>query len=412
MGEWVKHAMSAHDIYRYFADGRGTSWLDDGQDATRAEWDRELDRARMIRKQGELIRAGWQGSASDGAFGAAQPLAESAEHGATLLSRAEDLLDRQSGSFHRAANSVNPVPEEPPGMDLGDPAVVFGDYEAKVKDFQSQVQHNFDVYGVYDGASEYNETNMPGEYSTINHAGGSDISVTSGDSKPSGTGDYIEVSERERPRSGGDSGPYGGYGGPGPGGSPVSGPPVGGPPVSGPLPNPSLPQQTTPSTYVPPSVSAPGPYPPHPYQPPPGGPGRPGYGPGVPGGGFPSGSPGPRTGYGPGAGYGPRGGYGGGPGSPGGNPGPGARGPGPGPTTGAIPAEEAAGRRAAAAAAAARGAAPGGLAGAPMGAGRGKGDEDEEHQRKVLIETDGEDIFGSDVLTAPQVIGDDEYEDD
>jgi hypothetical protein len=47
-----------------------------------------------------------------------------------------------------------------------------------------------------------------------------------------------------------------------------------------------------------------------------------------------------------------------------------------------------------------------------MGGGRGKGDEDEEHQRKVLIETDGESVFGSDVLTAPQVIGDDEYEDD
>jgi hypothetical protein len=49
--------------------------------------------------------------------------------------------------------------------------------------------------------------------------------------------------------------------------------------------------------------------------------------------------------------------------------------------------------------------------GAPVGAGRGKGDEDEEHQRKVLIEADAEGTFGSDVLTAPQVIGDDEYED-
>jgi hypothetical protein len=49
--------------------------------------------------------------------------------------------------------------------------------------------------------------------------------------------------------------------------------------------------------------------------------------------------------------------------------------------------------------------------GAPVGPGRGKGDEDTEHERKVLIEADAEDTFGSDVLTAPQVIGDDEYED-
>jgi hypothetical protein len=47
----------------------------------------------------------------------------------------------------------------------------------------------------------------------------------------------------------------------------------------------------------------------------------------------------------------------------------------------------------------------------PLGAGRGKGEEDGEHQRKVLIEADAEGLFGSDELTAPQVIGDDEYED-
>jgi hypothetical protein len=51
-----------------------------------------------------------------------------------------------------------------------------------------------------------------------------------------------------------------------------------------------------------------------------------------------------------------------------------------------------------------------GPVGAPVGAGRGKDDEDTEHQRKVLIETDAEATFGSDELTAPQVIGDDEYE--
>jgi hypothetical protein len=49
--------------------------------------------------------------------------------------------------------------------------------------------------------------------------------------------------------------------------------------------------------------------------------------------------------------------------------------------------------------------------GVPVGAARGKDDEDAEHQRKVLIEADAEDTFGSDVLTAPQVVGDDEYED-
>ncbi|MBB4906605.1 hypothetical protein [Actinophytocola algeriensis] len=48
--------------------------------------------------------------------------------------------------------------------------------------------------------------------------------------------------------------------------------------------------------------------------------------------------------------------------------------------------------------------------GAPLG-NKGNGDEDAEHERKVLIEVDSEEIFGSAVLTAPPVIGDDEYED-
>jgi hypothetical protein len=50
------------------------------------------------------------------------------------------------------------------------------------------------------------------------------------------------------------------------------------------------------------------------------------------------------------------------------------------------------------------------MGGMPMGGGRGKGDDDEEHTRKVLIEADAESAFGSDALTAPQVIGDDAYE--
>ncbi len=57
----------------------------------------------------------------------------------------------------------------------------------------------------------------------------------------------------------------------------------------------------------------------------------------------------------------------------------------------------------------ARGAA--GMPMGPMGAGGGKGDQDEEHQPKILIESGGEDVFGSDLLTAPEVIGDEEDED-
>ncbi|MFD2397890.1 hypothetical protein ACFSVJ_15630 [Prauserella oleivorans] len=39
------------------------------------------------------------------------------------------------------------------------------------------------------------------------------------------------------------------------------------------------------------------------------------------------------------------------------------------------------------------------------GAGRGQGSDDEEHQRKFLIDEDGNTLFGTDEKTAPPVIG-------
>jgi hypothetical protein len=403
VGEWIKNGMSPHQIYEYFATGRGTGLLDDAQAATRQEWQLEDGRADLIRKQGELIRGGWQGSASEGAFGAAQPLAESALHGADALSRAEDLLDRQSGSYHRAANSVKPMPSEPPQMDINDTMLPFADYDKHVTTYQSDAQHNIEVYRGYDGASEYNQTNMPAAYSTVNHAGGN-ISVTASDSQPDDAGDHIDSTDYVQPP--GNSEPLGERRDPG-------GRPGDGPPTNEPAPDPRQPQQTNPSEFVPPSIVTPGNLP-STAQPAPTGPTPGGMVAGLPVGGFTGSGPGGGTG-GPGA----RGGTYGGPGGPGGR-GPGGGGPGSGPRSGvpgagpgvgAIAAAEEAAARRAAAAAAVRGAGPGVMGGAPV-AGRGKGDDDDEHQRKVLIEIDAEGTFGSDALTAPQVIGDDAYEDD
>jgi hypothetical protein len=371
VGEWIKNGMSPHQIYQYFATGRGTGLLDDAQVATRLEWELEDGRASLIRKQGELIRGGWQGAASEGAFGAAQPLAESALRGADALSLAEDLLDRQSGSFHRAANSVKPVPSEPPALDLNDTTLPFTDYDKAVTTYQADAQHNIDVYRGYDGASHYNQTNMPSTYSTVNHAGGN-ISVTASDGRPD------ENINNPPPGSDDDSG--------------ARRETAGNPP-----PDRRQPQQTSPHDLVQPAITPPGNQP-STFQPTPTGP--------TPAGlvaGLPVSGPGGST-SGPGA----RGGT---------YPGPSGRGPaGPrsgvlNPGPGVLAAEEAAARRAAATAAT-RGASAGLMGAAPVGTGRGKGDEDDEHQRKVLIEVDPEGTFGSDVLTAPQVIGDDDYEDD
>lgn len=150
----------------------------------------------------------------------------------------------------------------------------------------------------------------------------------------------------------------------------------------------------------------------------PGGPGGPGSGriPGIggPGGGL--GGPGSgagRAGFGPGgsgfgsgSGAGGAGGIGSGSGTGAGS-GAGARGafgPGNASGVGALAAEQAAGGRGGAAGAAGRA----GGAGMPMGAGagRGQGGDDSEHQRpSFLVEPDPDEVFGTDQMTAPPVIG-------
>jgi hypothetical protein len=403
---WDGLFLTPAQIYEKLTSGPGSAPLADEQRSTLEEQGHESDRAELIRSLASTVKSGWQGAASEGAYGAAMPLAERALENSVKLMKSQDLLSRQMGSFERARNSVVPV-SDPPEMSVDEAFPFDVDHDKAVREHQDAAQNNIAVYREYDGASYYNETNLPQEYS----GGIQDSGTVSVDGA-----DVIKVTEpgpgTSEPRSGGPGdGPYSGGGGPGPGGYRGGGP-TGGPSGSGGLGSGS---QTAPTDYRPaPSSGYPLAYPLPTYP-------SPGQSSPVSGslsGEFVGGVP--VSGYG-GGGYGPRGSGPGGVGGPGAGRGPGVGGPGgsargplgPGAGAGALAAEEAAiARRAAAqAAAGARGGGVGPM-GAPVGVGRGKDDEEKEHQRKVLIEPDAEGTFGSDVLTAPQVIGDDEYEDD
>jgi hypothetical protein len=385
--------MTPAEIYRQLTQGPGTRRLIVEQQETHTESTAEGERAELIRSLANTIRAGWQGDASGGAYGAAMPLAEKALENADKLNHSQDLLSRQIDSFNTAANSVHPVSDTPDNL-IDEKFPFDVDYDKAVKDYQNSAQHNIAVFREYDGASHYNETNIPQEYSGSDRSGG-EVSV-----KP--PADTIEVDEPRRGGPGDSAGP-GDSSGPGPGssggdGSHSSGPSTGGFPGGPGGPGGSL---TSPNDYRTAPESSPVPsYSPVGQAPVSRDSG--GFVGGVPVGGYAGG----------GGGFGPRGGgggVGGGTGGPGGVRGGGAGlGAGAGARAGALAAEEAAAARRAAQAAAG---AKSGPMGAPMGAGRNKDDEDAEHQRKVLVEADAEDTFGSDVLTAPQVIGDDEYED-
>ena len=395
--------LTPRQIYDELKGGPGSDSLGNAQRTSYDEARRESERAERITRIGRTIQAGWQGSAAEGAYGAAAPLADAALRGTDDLYRAQDLLDRQSGSFQRASNSVVEVSDDLPEMEIGD-VLNPVDYEKQVRAHQADAEHNMQVFEGYDNASSHNETYAPREYPIISHSGGT-VSVTASDTAGAG--------EPGPGRNGGDTGGSGGPGGGGPngggGGSSGGAPPGGTPgpggqsPEGGQLPSGGG-QQTRPNDYVPPTVAPPAGYQPSGLQPGPSTGTTGGFPGGVPVGGYPGGGPGSGGGAGSGGGRGggapgagPRGGGGLGAGGGAGaaTPGEGARAGGVGGVAGA------------------RGAGgPGAMGAAPMGGGRGKNDDESEHERKYLVEPDPEEMFGSEVLTAPQVIGDDEYEDD
>ncbi|MGB3442314.1 MAG: hypothetical protein WBA97_26530 [Actinophytocola sp.] len=388
--------LTPHQIYEQLTNGPGSGRLSDASDAASQEWQREEDRAREIRALAADMKSGWDGQAGDAAHGAAGPLAESALVGAVRLHISKELLNRQTEGFHSASNSVVPVPEEPPESTVLNDVIPWEtDLDKEIRSYQSDAQHNIDVFGRYDTTSLGHEEPLAREYSTITSAGG-EISVRG----PGGTSDSDGYSDSGEDGLSGDPEPGedGSGDGGASGGSPGVGSRVDGHGVPGGTQTSQVSPSTTPGPGVVPHMSQPGPTTSSPV-------GLVGAGPVVgaapPGTGGGTGGPVGR-GAGPGSGaVGGRGGSAGG--------GPGVRG-GPGAGAGALAAEQAAQRGGLAGASGGRGGA--GMSGVPGGAaGRGKGDEDSEHQRKVLIEADPESTFGNELLTAPQVIGDPLYED-
>ncbi len=116
----------------------------------------------------DTMRSAWQGDAADAAGTGAEPLAMEFLNSADYLHSSQDLLSRQTGSFHSAANSVQPVPAAPSAVDIiGSAAFGIPSMQNRVHNYLATSQHNVDVFGSYHGASQFNTTNMPSTYGRI-----------------------------------------------------------------------------------------------------------------------------------------------------------------------------------------------------------------------------------------------------
>jgi PPE family len=396
-------SLSASDAFGAFHDGPGTSSLDDAASAGQDLLSRYNDRMTQVSGLVQGISGSWTGSASDAAQAGAQPLVRSLQQSHDALTTTQNLMTRQSGSFHDAARSVQQMPDQPPQPTIGDFLPPWSSsYEDKANAYIGQARANVTAMQNYGVATGYNHGVTPTSYGGVT-GGGSDVTIApdQGPGDPGGT--------QQGPGGGSVSHTPGGYSGGGPGAgahyvnSPGGGQPTG---TSG---------QPGGSGYSGPGSStnqqgwqggAPGQVP---------GYGAPGYG--QPGDGSSFG-PGSVGGFGPvgGFGAGADGGVGGGSGRGGVGGGVGARGFGAGAQGGSQPG---AGNRTGvggvagegggpgAAAAAGRAGAPG-VAGSPGMAGgqRGKKEEDQEHKTAAYLEDDySDEIVGQLPTTVPPVIG-------
>lgn len=384
--------LSGQEIYDNFQNGIGSEGLSTGAAMVKAIAERYRERADQIQQLDTEMEAAWQGDAAGAAQRGAGPLMSEHVGAGLRLRMAEELTDRQSGSFDRARNSVMPVPDAPAGVTpWGSANPDWVPYGKQVEEHNAAAQHNVDVMSGYFGASTFNTDNLPASYGELadDQAGitiGDADTVDSGSFGDSGIDSGSHGGPRHYPpdtESSGE-GPTGGSGGPGsvvPPGTQV-------PPGAG---------TTTPEGYSPlPSGSPSTPLPGGEFGQPRPAPTGVGLVPGV-GVGFPGAGGGGATRGGPRGG-----GVTGGP--VGGNPAP--RG------GGGVGAEQPGARAAAAPGVtgtpAGRGTAPG-MGGVPVGGGRGRGDEDSERKTPTYLEGgDPEDNFGSELMTAPPVIGDED----
>ena len=433
--------ISADQIHQQITQGPQEGSLRDAEGACKTLQERYEQRANTIRQLNEKMSAAWTGEGGSGAVRGAEPLKIWMEDSSTNLGTANRAIGDQAGAFNTVHGKVQPLPAKPPESGiLNDINPLETDLDRQIQQYNDHAQANVDAFNEYFQASTNNAQQMPdysrmdGQYGSINvetkpdDGGGKGDGTGPGDGQGSyrpgdgdvggggpGGGGYSPGS-----LPGGSYSPPGGGGGGGysPGDVPGGVTPPGGKyaPPDYTSPEYTSPEYTSPD-YTSPEYSGPeyddggtssAGYTAPAYNAPAAGgfgPGSSGFGPGSAGGFGPSGGAGGGSYGSGGGGYGSSGGgaYGAGGFGPrgsglGGGASTGSATPGSGSTGGGY--------------AGARGGSSGSSSsmGRPMmggmgGAGRGQGGDDEEHERKYLIEEDGNSLFGTDELTAPPVIG-------
>lgn len=164
-------SMNGQQIYENFSSAPGPDGLASAQEKLnriKAEYD---DLADQIMKVAASMEEGWQGEASGAAQRGAGPLAVEHAAASAEMNTGQDLLRRQIDSFDFARNSVQPVPPAPDKPSTMENIFTLGSagnrYDEQVAARQAAEQQNVETMKLWTNHSSYNERMMPTSYGSI-----------------------------------------------------------------------------------------------------------------------------------------------------------------------------------------------------------------------------------------------------
>lgn len=179
--------MTPQQIYDNFMNAQGPGDLMQSQSHLTAVMSTYQDRVRRITRLAAAMEEGWAGDAAQAARRSAGPLAVAHDEAAMRMVEASQLIQSQTQAFYDTKNKVVPVPAIPKAPSTIENLITLGSansgYEDKVKASMDAAQQNVTAMDSWSGTSSDNGSRMPSTYGSLD-PGLLNITMTSPDTAP------------------------------------------------------------------------------------------------------------------------------------------------------------------------------------------------------------------------------------
>jgi hypothetical protein len=166
--------MSGAEIYRNFSEGAGTGGLQAGAAIVNEIAGEYTDEVTAIRELTARMESAWQGAAASAAYRGAGPLTTEHETSGAALLKAQSLTSFEAEVFALSKNSVVPVPPKPTAPDPWAFLVDSGGlvaFEDQVDDHNAAAKHNVAVMTSYTTSTSDISQQLPIEYGSLSDDG-------------------------------------------------------------------------------------------------------------------------------------------------------------------------------------------------------------------------------------------------